>query len=317
MSEPAGTMHTAALQMNALSPLLEQELASRFQVYRWFDILDHERFLSEHAGSIRAVVTGGHIGLPNELLERLPALQIVAINGVGYDKVDLEAARRRGVCVSRTAGVLTDDVADLAVGLVIALLRGIVSADRLVRGGSWPAGEAPLARKVSGKRFGIVGLGNIGAAIAARLAAFGPVAYCNRSAKPVPYRFVSSVNELASMSDVLILAASSNASTRGMVGREILESLGPSGYLVNVARGALVDEAELIAALATQRIAGAALDVFIDEPHVPEALRSAANAVLTPHIASATVETREAMARAVLANLDAFFAGHPVPGAID
>jgi lactate dehydrogenase-like 2-hydroxyacid dehydrogenase len=174
-----------------------------------------------------------------------------------------------------------------------------------------------LARKVSGKRFGIVGLGNIGAAIAQRLTAFGPVAYHNRSAKPVPYAFVDSLKDLAAASDVLILAASSNAATRGMVGSEILESLGPQGYLVNVARGALIDEPALISALYNHRIAGAALDVFVDEPQVPAALRAAPNVVLTPHIASATVETREAMARSVLANLDAFFAGEPVPGAID
>jgi lactate dehydrogenase-like 2-hydroxyacid dehydrogenase len=317
MSKTSPDAGIAILQMNPLSPLLEQELASRFAVHRLPDVADRERFLGEYAGSIQAVVTGGHIGLPNDLLERLPALKIVAINGVGFDKVDLAAAKRRGVCVSRTAGVLTDDVADLAVGLVITLLRGVVTSDRFVRAGSWPSGEAPLARKVSGKHFGIVGLGNIGAAIAQRLAPFGRVAYHNRSAKPVPYPFVESLNDLAAASDVLILAASSNASTRGMVGSEILESLGPQGYLVNVARGALVDELALISALQNHRIAGAALDVFVDEPQVPEALRAAPNVVLTPHIASATVETREAMARAVLANLDAFFAGEPVPGAID
>jgi lactate dehydrogenase-like 2-hydroxyacid dehydrogenase len=306
----------AVLQMNALSPLLEQELGARFEVHRWFDLADREHFLSEHAASIRAVVTGGQVGLPNDLMDRLPSLGIVAINGVGYDKVDMQAAKLRGLCVSRTAGVLTEDVADLAVGLVIGLLRGIVASDRHVRGGLWPAGDPPLARKVSGKRFGIVGLGHVGGAIAQRLAIFGPVTYCNPTPKPVAYPFVDSIIGLAAASDVLILAASSNASTRGMVGREVLNALGPRGYLINVARGALVDEAELIDALQNHRIAGAALDVFVDEPEVPEALRNLPTVVLTPHIASATAETREAMARAVLANLDAFFAGQPVPGVI-
>ncbi len=316
MTAGTSSMPINVLQMNPLSPLLERELQGRFAVRRWFEMPDRERFLAEHAAQIRAVVTGGHIGLPLELMQQLPTLGLIAINGVGYDKVDLDEARRRGVRVSRTPGVLTDDVADLAVGLVIALLRRIAPADRYVRDGRWPSGDPPLARKVSGKRFGIVGLGNIGLAIAARLSAFGPVAYYSPSPKPAPYAYVASVTELARSSDVLILAASSNASTRGMVGREVLDALGPAGYLVNVARGALVNEPELVAALEENRIAGAALDVFVDEPRVPDGLRGAANALLTPHIASATAETREAMARAVLANLDAFFADEPLPGAV-
>jgi lactate dehydrogenase-like 2-hydroxyacid dehydrogenase len=316
MTRTSSPPRPAVLQMNALSPLLEQELGARFEVHRWFDLADRERFLSERAASIRAVVTGGRVGLPKDLMDRLPSLGIVAINGVGYDKVDMQAAELRGLCVSCTPGVLTEDVADLAVGLVIGLLRGIVSSDRHVRGGLWPAGDPPLARKVSGKRFGIVGLGRVGGAIAQRLAVFGPVAYCNTTPKAVAYPFVDSVVGLAAASDVLILAASVNASTRGIVGREVLNALGPSGYLINVARGALVNETELIGALQNHRIAGAALDVFVDEPVVPEALCNLPRAVLTPHIGSATEETREAMARAVLANLDAFFEGRPAPGSI-
>jgi lactate dehydrogenase-like 2-hydroxyacid dehydrogenase len=212
--------------------------------------------------------------------------------------------------------VLTDDVADLAVGLIISLLRGILSSDRFLRAGQWLNGEYPLSRKVSGRRFGIVGLGNIGRAIADRLSAFGPVSYCGVSQKAVKYPFVASPVELARQSDVLVLATTANASTQRMVSRPLLDALGPEGYLVNVARGALVDEPELVRALEENRIAGAALDVFADEPRVPEALRNAPNVVVTPHIASATVETREAMARAVLANLDAFFSDQPSPGAV-
>jgi lactate dehydrogenase-like 2-hydroxyacid dehydrogenase len=304
------------LQLCALSPFLEQELERRFVVHRLFDLTDRESQLAQRSASIRAVVTGGHIGISDELLARLPALGIVAINGVGFDKVNLEESRRRGIRVTTTPGVLTDDVADLALGLIISLLRGIPESDRFVRDGQWPKGDRPTARKVSGKRFGIVGLGNIGRAIAERLLAFGPVSYFDLEPKQVPYTFVSTTIELARQSDVLILAATANASTRRLVGRKILDALGPSGYLVNVARGALVDEEVLIAALIERRIAGAALDVFADEPNVPQALRMATNVVLTPHIASATEETREAMARSVLANLDAFFAGQPLPGAI-
>jgi lactate dehydrogenase-like 2-hydroxyacid dehydrogenase len=175
-------------------------------------------------------------------------------------------------------------------------------------GARWPA------RFLAG--VGIVGLGQIGSAIAQRLAPFGPVAYCDVARKQVPYQFIDSPVELARWCDILILATTANAATRRLIGREALEALGPAGYLVNVARGSLVDQAELISALCNDRIAGAALDVFEDEPNVPPALRSSAKVLLTPHIASATIETREAMARAVLENLDAFFAGQAVPGGI-
>jgi lactate dehydrogenase-like 2-hydroxyacid dehydrogenase len=309
-------MRGNALQMNPLSPLLEQELATRFQVHRWFEIADREAFLRGPGQSVRAVVTGGHIGLPRELMDRLPALNIIAINGVGYDRIDIAEARRRGLRVSRTPGVLTEDVADLAVGLVIALLRRIPQADRHVREGRWALGDPPLARKVSGSQFGIVGLGQIGRAIADRLAAFGPVAWSGPNARPTPYRHVPGLLELAQWSDVLVLAASSNPATRGLIDDLVLDALGPTGVLINVSRGALVDEVALQSALRAGRIAGAALDVFADEPNVPEGLRTADNVVLTPHIASATLETRAAMAHAVLANLDAYFDGRPLPGAV-
>jgi lactate dehydrogenase-like 2-hydroxyacid dehydrogenase len=304
------------LQLCGFSPFLEQELQRRFVVHRWFEAKDRERLLADRSASIRAVVTGGHIGIPDELLARLPALGIVAINGVGFDKVNLDESRRRDIRVTTTPGVLTDDVADLAIGLIISLLRGIPESDRFIRDGRWLQEDRPIARKVSGKRFGIVGLGNIGKAVAERLAAFGPISYFDVEPRQVPYTFVPAITELAARSDVLVLAAAANASTRRLIGREILDALGPSGYLINVARGALVDEDELVAALLEKRIAGAALDVFADEPNVPSALLTATNVVLTPHIASATAETREAMARSVLANLDAYFAGQPPPGAI-
>ena len=309
-------MAVEALQMCPFSPFLEQELRARFELHRWFEIAEPDRFVRERAHAVRAVVTGGHIGIPPELMARFPALGIVAVNGVGFDKIDVKEARRRGIRVSITPNVLTDDVADLAIGLVIALLRDIPASDRHVREGLWPAGERPLSRKVSGRRFGIVGLGNIGTAIAARLAPFGSIAYCDLKPKQAPYEFVPSAVQLARQSEVLILATTASASTRQLVGRDVLEALGPDGYLVNVARGSLVDEEELIRALGDRRIAGAALDVFADEPRVPESLRFMPNVILTPHIASATIETREAMARAVVANLDAYFAGQPPPGAI-
>ncbi len=214
-----------------------------------------------------------------------------------WTRSTLEFARRRDIAVTTTRGVLTEDVADLAVGLTISLLRGIPAGDAHVRAGRWTRGDYPLTRKVSGRRFGIVGLGHIGSAIAARLAAFGPVAYTGPRPKAVPYEFHADLKSLARASDILILACAANAATRHLVGAAIIDALGPNAYLVNVARGAIVDEAELIAALRAGRLAGAALDVFEDEPRVPEALRALPNVVLTPHMASATVETRTANGR--------------------
>jgi lactate dehydrogenase-like 2-hydroxyacid dehydrogenase len=293
-------------------------LTERFLVHRWPDAEPQEPWLAERANAVRGLVTGANYGVANSIVARLPALGIIAINGVGFDRVDLQFARERGIRVTNTPDVLTDDVADLALGLVISLLRELPAADRFVRDGKWLAAPMPLARKVSGRRFGIVGLGRIGRAIAARLAVLGPVAYCASAPKPDQdqYRFIADPIQLARVSDVLVLAASVTASSRRMVGRELLDALGPDGYLVNISRGALVDQAELIAALQERRIAGAALDVFDDEPNVPEALRALPNVVLTPHIGSATQETRDGMGRMVLASLDAYFGGTPVPSAL-
>jgi lactate dehydrogenase-like 2-hydroxyacid dehydrogenase len=309
-------MDIQTLQMRPFSPWLERELRARGQVHRWFEVEQPDHFLAEHALHIQVVVTGGEIGIRPELMARLPSLRMVAINGVGFDKIDLDECRRRGVRVTTTPHVLTDDVADLAVGLTIALLRGIPGADRFVREGLWTTGDRPLAHKVSGRRFGILGLGQIGSAIALRMAAFGTVGYGDVIRKQVPYEYFDSPLQLAEWCDVLILATAANATTRGVIGSAVLDALGPSGYLVNVARGSLVNQAELIKALASDRIAGAALDVFEDEPNVPMALRESGKVILTPHVASATTETRENMARAVLANFDAFLAGLPLPGGI-
>jgi lactate dehydrogenase-like 2-hydroxyacid dehydrogenase len=308
-------MPAQVLQLCPLLAELEHALAERFTVHRWFEIPDPEAMLAAHGPAIRAVVTGGHLGIPDALAARLPALEIVAINGVGFDKVDLEAARARGFRVTNTPDVLTDDVADLAIGLAIALLRRIPQADRHVRAGRWPEAEVPLARKVSAQRFGILGLGRIGKAIARRLEGFGvPIAYTDLAPQDVPYSFHPTPTALAHAVDVLIVAAA--AGTRPLIDQAVLDALGPEGVLVNVARGALVDEPALVAALQEGRLGGAALDVFAAEPHVPESLRSLPNLVLTPHIASATIDTRRAMAELVLANLDAHFAGQPLPTAV-
>ena len=262
------------------------------------------------------MVTGGHIGCSDDLIRALSALGIITIHGVGLDKVNLALARERGIRVTTTPGTLSEDVADLAVGLTISLLRAIPASDAYVRAGHWLRAEMPLAHKVTGRRFGIVGLGNIGSAIAARVAPFGPVAYTGPRRKSVPFPFYENVLGLAANSDVLMVACPANSSTRHLIGAEVLDALGADGYLVNVSRGAVVDEAALIAALDAGRIAGAALDVFEKEPQVPAALCASEKVVLTPHVASATVETRKLMSDIVLGNLDAYLAGQPPPTAV-
>ncbi len=305
------------LQLTSVRPDLQAALNQRFTVHRFDQVADQAAWLATHAAEVDAVVTGGHSGIAAPLMQALPNLRIVAINGVGFDKVDLDAARAQGVRVTNTPDVLTDDVADLAVGLTIALLRRIPQAFEHVRAGLWPKGERPLARKVSGKRFGLLGLGRIGQAVARRLAAFeGTISYTDQAERPGPYTFYPDLVALAEASDVLVVCAAASASTRRIVNRAVLDALGPRGALVNVARGSIVDEPALVAALQEGRLGGAALDVFEDEPNVPTALLTLDNVVLTPHIASATEETRAAMGALVMANLKAFFAGGALPTAV-
>lgn len=305
------------LQLCPLMPALEAALAERFTVHRFFEATHADGFLAQNAGRVRGVVTGGHIGIPADLAARLPALEIVAINGVGFDKVDLGEAKRRGIRVSNTPDVLTEDVADLAIGLIVSALRQIPRGDGHVRAGLWPSGDLPLGSKVSRRRYGIFGFGRIGQAIARRLEGFdAELAYASRSTVETSVRRVETLRDLAAWSDVLVIAASASAETRNVVDAGVLEALGPRGILVNVARGSLVDEPALCEALEKGRIAGAALDVFADEPHVPERLRTRSDVVLTPHMASATHETRQTMADLVLANLDAHFAGRELPTAL-
>ena len=302
------------LLLSPLRPSLLAALKGAYDVTPFYAEADPAGWLAAHAGSVEAVVTAGHYGIPSELMAALPALRIIAINGVGYDRVDLAAARARGIRVTNTPDVLTDDVADLAVGLTIALLRRLPHAHAHVAAGRWPSGEMALSRKVSGKRFGIMGMGRIGQAVARRLAAFdGVISYTSNTDKPVPYPRLATVEQLAAASDVLVVCAAASPATRRVVGRAVFDALGPQGALVNIARGSIVDEPELVLALQEGRLGGAALDVFEDEPRVPAALLQMDNVVLTPHIASATDETRTAMGQLMMDNLAAFVAGRPLP----
>jgi hydroxypyruvate reductase len=255
-----------------------------------------------------AVVTSARTGINAAWIERLPALRVISSLGVGLERLDLAAARARGIAVGYTPGLLDDCVADLALGLMLDVARSISAADRFVRAGRWPAQPYALTRRMSGKRLGILGLGRIGRAIARRAQAFDmPVSYTNRRPlDQVPYRYVSDLRELAEQSDFLVVAASASSGTAPLVTAEVLQALGPAGYLVNIARGSLVDEAALIEALRSGRIAGAGLDVHAHEPSVPEALWGLDNVVLLPHIGASTRESIQAMTQRVLDNLDAF-----------
>jgi lactate dehydrogenase-like 2-hydroxyacid dehydrogenase len=296
------------LTVAKLAPMLMERLQSAFTVHTQLDGAPRE--------TIRAVCGSGESKVPADLIAQLPALEIISIMGVGYDGVDVAAAKARGVLVTHTPDVLNDDVADLALALALNIARRIPQADRYVREGRWAQqGPMPLATKMSGARMGIVGMGRIGQAIAERARAFGmSVAYTARSAKAnLPYTFHDQVTALAAQSDFLVVITPGGAGTRKLIDAKVLAALGTKGYLINVARGSVVDESALIAALQAGTIAGAALDVFENEPHVPEALRALDNAVLVPHIGSATVATRQAMANLAFENLRAFFAGERPP----
>lgn len=275
-----------------------------------------ELFDAEAAARCRGVATSGGVGATAETYDAFPKAEIFASFGVGYDSVDVEEAKRRGVRVTNTPGVLTDEVADLALALALAVSRDLVAGDAYARSGEWETqGPMPLARKLSGRPAGILGLGGIGKAIAKRCEAFGmAVSWTGPRPKPdQPLPYVDSLVELARGVEVLFVACPGGAATRHLVNAEVLEALGPDGILVNIARGSVVDEAALIEALEAGRIAGAGLDVFEQEPSVPEALRKSPKAVLQPHVGSATLETRAAMGGLVIDNLIAWFDGKELP----
>jgi lactate dehydrogenase-like 2-hydroxyacid dehydrogenase len=293
---------------------IESGLDDKYQVKRIYEAENRDELLAEVGPHVRGVVTGGAFGLPRVMMDSLPKLEIIAINGIGTDAVDLDETRRRGIRVTTTPNVLTDDVADMAMGLILATSRLLCSGDRFVRAGRWPTGKFPLARKVTGKRLGLIGLGRVGRAIARRAEGFNMVvSYTDiRSFEDVQYLFVRTLEELARASDVLVVAASGGPQSKGIVNRAVLNALGAEGILINVGRGSIVDEPALVAALTEGRLGGAGLDVFADEPNVPEALWRMDNVVLQPHQASATIETRLAMGELILANLAAHFAGQPL-----
>ncbi len=299
--------------MAAVPPMLLERLEQSYQLHRFVPGQNPES-LATVAPEIQAIVANGESRVTADFLARFPAARILAVFGVGYDGVDAAAARAQGIAVTHTPDVLTDDVADLAIALMLSAARAVPAADRFVRAGKWLQGGFPLSRKVSGARLGIVGLGRIGLAIAQRAAGFKmEISYWARQPKPgVPYAFYPSPQALASAVDILVVSTVGGQPTRGLINAEVLDALGSHGVLVNVARGSVVDEQALVRALTDKKIAAAGLDVFADEPRVPEDLLRMDNVVLTPHIASATLETRIAMSDMVMQNLAAHFEGKPL-----
>ena len=301
------------LGMPRMSPMLRPQLEAAFHMHHALHETDPAAFATV-APRIRAIAASGESKVSAELMAQMPALRIISVMGVGYDGIDVAAAKVRGIMVTHTPDVLNDDVADLALGLMLSAARQLPAGDRFVRGGLWLQGNMPLARKLSGARLGLVGMGRIAQAIAQRALAFNmSVAYTARSAKAaLPYAYHPSAQALAANVDFLVVITPGGAGTRHLINAQVLKALGPTGFLVNVARGSVVDEQALIEALENGTIAGAGLDVFEDEPKVPQRLLDLHKVVLTPHIGSATAATRQAMADLACQNLVLHLGGQAV-----
>lgn len=298
-----------------VGPLMEsvqESLEETYTVHRHWEADSPTAQLSELADTVTAVVTDGALGASRDLLSALPKVKIVTVYGVGVDSVDLAYCRENRIAVTNTPNVLSDDVADMAIGLMLATSRLLIVGDKHCRSGNWAKqGPLPLTSRMTGKRAGILGMGSIGLKLAAKLVAFDmDVNYCNRNKRSdANYRYYDNLLEMAAMVDFLIVTASATESTRNIVNANVLEAIGPNGYLINVSRGSLVDEAALTQALASGTIKAAGLDVFADEPIISPDLVNLDNVVLHPHHASGTLETRRAMGQLVLDNLKAYFSG--------
>lgn len=291
-------------------------LDAAFTIHRWWEAADKDAFLAKVGPDIRAIATRGDLGASEAMIAACPRLEMISVFGVGYDSVHLPSCRARGITVSNTPDVLTDDVADLAVAMLLSLVRQVGPAEAWVRSGDWAAkGVPPLTRKVTGTRAGILGLGRIGAAIGRRLQGFGmDIAYSARSPKPdaEAWTYIPDAVALAERSDHLFIALAATPETRHIVNARVLQALGPEGTLINISRAANVDETALLDALETGQIAGAALDVFEGEPNLNPRFLTAPNILLQPHHGSGTIETRKAMGKLMRDNLTAHFAGQPL-----
>jgi hydroxypyruvate reductase len=303
------------LELIDVHPGTTTRLDEAYVLHRLWQASDRKGFVAEVAPRVRAAVTNGIVGMKGELIEALPELEIIGVFGVGVDAVDLAVAKTRGVRVTNTPEVLTEGVAELAIALLLAVARRIPFNDRFVRAGRWPKeGDPALSSSLAGRRLGIVGLGRIGRRVAELAEAFGmAVCYTGpRRKDDVVWRYYDDLVAMAREVDCLMITCKGGSETAGLIGREVIEAVGPEGWLINISRGSVVDEPALVDALVNGRLGAAGLDVFAREPQVPEALLGLDNVVFQPHQGSASEETRATMGRLVLDNLEAHFAGRPL-----
>lgn len=296
---------TGLLVIGEITTEMRDRLEDRFDLHDAHRIDDMTSFLGGKGDTVGYVLTDGHYGVPEDWMDAMPNLALISNYGVGYDAIDVDLSVSRGILVTHTPQVLNDEVATTALMLMLASYRNLLTSDAYVRAGRWPEeGQMTLSRSADNRRVGILGLGRIGLALARKLEPFhADIAYHNRTPRDVPYRYYDDLAKMAAACEVLFVVTPGGADTRGIVNRKVLDALGAEGLLVNVSRGSVVDEPALVAALQEGRLGAAGLDVFADEPNVPEALFTMPNVVLTPHIGSATVETRSAMGNLVVDNL--------------
>jgi lactate dehydrogenase-like 2-hydroxyacid dehydrogenase len=304
------------LQMGPYPAWDQEPLDAQFVMHRYFEAADKTGFLSEAGKAVQGIATRGELGASRAVIEACPKLEVISVYGVGYDAVDLTAARERGIRVTNTPDVLTNDVADLGVAMMLCKSRGMIGAEQWVKGGSWAAkGLYPLQHRVWGKRAGVLGLGRIGYEVAKRLQGFDlDIAYTDVGPKDFAkaWTFVADPVELAKRSDFLFVTLAASAATRHIVNKEVIEALGPEGMLINISRASNIDEDALLTALETKKLGSAALDVFEGEPKLNPRFLALDNVLVQPHHASGTFETRKAMGKLMRDNLMAHFAGQPL-----
>ena len=305
-------MTQSVVLVNPIYGPTQAELEENYQVHKLWEAADKTKFLSEVADTVRAIATDGGSGASAELMKQLPNVEVVTVFGVGVDAVDLDYCKAKGIRVGNTPDVLSDDVADLAVALCLASYRQLPAGHDHAKSGLWESnGPMPLATKFTGAKVGIFGLGRIGLSIAKRLNGFDcEISYCNRRKRDdVAYNYFSDVREMALAVDCLVLAVAPTPDMAGFINADVLKALGPAGRIINISRGLVIDEDALIQALTNKQIAGAGLDVFANEPVIPDALKQLPNVVLQPHVASGTVQTRTAMGKLMLENMAKHFKG--------